>query len=61
MFPSPEKIQHFEEMKRICEPTKNDVIGLMDGVSFTSECSSEHVMQNAFIVGTIVIQWSIMC
>ena len=33
------------------EPAISDVIGLMDGVSFTSECTSEHITQNAFYCG----------
>jgi hypothetical protein len=33
------------------EPAISDVIGFMDGVSFTPECTSERVTQNAFYCG----------
>ena len=47
-FPSPEKMQQFAIMVNNRAPAISDVIGLMDGVSFKSECSSERITQNAF-------------
>jgi hypothetical protein len=50
-FPSPEKMQQFILMVNHWEPAISDVIGFMDGVSFTQECTSECVTQNAFYCG----------
>ena len=50
-FPSPEKMQQFALMVNHWEPTISDVIGFMDGISFTSECTSECITQNAFYCG----------
>ena len=47
-FPSPDNMQQFAMMINCHEPTIQDVIGFMDGVSFTSECTSEQITQNAF-------------
>jgi hypothetical protein len=44
-----------------CEPTISDVIGFMDGVSFTSECTSERVPKMLSTVGMTVILQSTMC
>jgi hypothetical protein len=50
-FPNQDKMQQFAQLVNICEPTITDVIGFMDGVSFTSECTSEKIQQNAFYCG----------
>ena len=46
-----QKMQHFAQLVSLCEPTITDIIGFVDGVSFSSECTSEHVKQNAFYCG----------
>ena len=50
-FPSPDKMQFFASLVCSREPTINDVIGFMDGVSFSTECSSESTTQNAYYCG----------
>ena len=50
-FPSLERMQQFAEMVRISQPTINDVIRFMEGVTFASECNSEILNQNAFYSG----------
>ncbi len=50
-FPSPEKMQLFAAMINNCEPSIDDVIGFMDGLSLKTECSSERVTQNSFYSG----------
>jgi hypothetical protein len=47
-FPSLEKMELFVLMVNNGEPSINDVIGFMDGVSLKMECTSKHVSQNAF-------------
>ena len=50
-FPDEEKKQQFAEMISKREPTVTNVIGFMDGVSFTTECTDERVEQNAYYCG----------
>jgi len=50
-FPTEEKMQQYAEMIRHREPSVTDVIGFMDGVSFTTECTDERVEQNAYYCG----------
>ena len=50
-FPDEEKMQQFAQLACTCEPSVQDVIDFMDGVSFTSECTSEKIQQNAFYCG----------
>jgi hypothetical protein len=50
-FPDEEKMQQFAQIVCTHEPSVQDVIGFMDGVSFTSECTSEKIRQNAFYCG----------
>ena len=47
-FPDVEKMREYAAMIQAREPSVDDVIGFMDGVSFSSECSDEQVEQNAF-------------
>ena len=44
-------MQQFALMVNNRELGTSDVIGFMDGVSFKSECTSEHITQNAFYCG----------
>ncbi len=44
-------MQLFALMINNCEPSIDDVIGFMDGVSLKTECTSKHVTQNAFYSG----------
>ena len=44
-------MQQYADMIRHCEPSGTDVIGFMDGVSFTTECTDERVEQNAYYCG----------
>jgi hypothetical protein len=46
-LPNAEKIQQFAWLVSFREPTIADIIRFMDGVSFSSECTSEHIKQNA--------------
>jgi hypothetical protein len=50
-FPNNKKIQQFASMIELREPSVTDVIGFMDGVSLTSECTDERLTQNAFYCG----------
>ena len=50
-FPDEEKKHQFAEMISKREPTVTNVIGFMDGVSFTTECTDERVEQNAYYCG----------
>ena len=38
-------------MIQLCEPLVDGMIGFMDGVSFTSECTDKRVMLNAMYCG----------
>ena len=50
-FPFPENKRQFTLMVTHWEPAISDVIGFMDGVSFTSESTSERITRNAFYCG----------
>ena len=50
-FPNEEEMQQYADMIRHREPSVTDVIGFMDGVSFTTECTDERVEQNAYYCG----------
>jgi len=50
-FPNNEKMQQFASMIESREPSVSDVIGFMDGVSLTSECTDERITQNAYYCG----------
>ena len=52
-FPSLEKMQMFASMINNHEPSIDDVIGFMDGVSLATECTSERMTQNAFYSGYV--------
>ncbi len=47
-FPNVEKMQLFLDMISVQEPTVNNVIGFMDGLGLTTECTDERIMQNAY-------------
>jgi len=44
-------MQQFASMVELREPSVTDVIGFMDGVSMTSECTNERITQNAYYCG----------
>jgi hypothetical protein len=44
-FPSGEKMREFANMVRMREPMVDDIIGFMDGVSFSAECTDNCVEQ----------------
>ncbi len=46
-FPNVEKMQLFLDMMSVREPMVNNVIGFMDGLGLTTECTDESIMQNA--------------
>jgi hypothetical protein len=50
-------INRFAEMIRRREPLAEDVIGFMDGLSLTSECSPDDLTQNAYYLDIIRMQW----
>ncbi len=50
-FPDEEKMREYASMVQAREPSVDDVIGFMDGVSLPSECTDERVEQNAFYCG----------
>ena len=50
-FPSPRKMRRFAAMVQAREPLVDDIIGFMDGVSFSSECTDERIEQNSFYCG----------
>jgi hypothetical protein len=41
-------MQQFVSMIELHEPTARDVIGFVDGVSMTTECTNEPLTQNAY-------------
>ena len=45
-FPDNEKMAQFAAMIEWRKPLIDDVIGFMDGVSFTTQCTDERLMQN---------------
>jgi hypothetical protein len=50
-IPDNVKMREYADMIQAKEPLADDVIGFMDGVSFSTECTSECVQQNAFYCG----------
>jgi hypothetical protein len=50
-FPNKDKMQQLSQLANVYEPTVTDVIGFMDGVSFTSKCTSEKIQRNVFYCG----------
>ena len=50
-FPSEEKMAHFAQLSQEREPAVDDVIGFMDGLALTSECTSDELEQNAMYNG----------
>jgi hypothetical protein len=50
-FPDNLKMREYADMIQAREPLADDVICFMDGVSFSAECTSERVQQNAFYCG----------
>ena len=44
-------MQQFADMINLREPEVGDVIGFMDGLSLTTECTSERLTQNAYYSG----------
>ena len=51
-FPSSEKMAYFAQLIQAREPLVDDVIGFMDPVSFTTECTPEQIEQNAMYNGS---------
>jgi hypothetical protein len=50
-FPDNVKMKEYADMIQAREPLADDVIGFMDGASFSTECTSKRVQQNAFYCG----------
>ncbi len=50
-FPDNNKMQVFACMVQLHEPSVDDIIGFMDGVLLTSECTDKRIEQNAFYCG----------
>ena len=50
-FPDKEKMARFAQTIQEREPEVDDVIGFMDGLALTSECTSELIEQNAMYNG----------
>ncbi len=50
-FPDEEKMARFARTIQEREPEVDDVIGFMDGLAFTSECTSKLIEQNAMYNG----------
>jgi hypothetical protein len=50
-FPNEDKIARFARQIQVCEPDVDDVIGFKDGLSLTSECTSEVFEQNTMYNG----------
>jgi hypothetical protein len=46
-FPNGEKMREYTNIVRMREPMVDDIIGFMDGVSFSAECTENCVEQNA--------------
>ncbi len=44
-------MQQFADMINLGEPEIGNVIGFMDGLSLTTECTSERLTQNAYYSG----------
>ncbi len=52
-FPSTTKMREFVDMVHLREPMVEDIIGFMDGFSFSAECTDKHIEQN----GMTVTRW----
>lgn len=50
-FPDEAKMRLFADMVQLREPSVNDIIGFMDGVSFPAECTDDKIEQNAYYCG----------
>ena len=50
-FPDEGKMRVFADQVQLREPSVDDIIGFMDGVALTSECTDERITQNAFYCG----------
>jgi hypothetical protein len=50
-FPDRGKMWEYTAMVEAREPIVNDIIGFMDGVSFSIECTDERVEQNSMYCG----------
>jgi len=50
-FPNEATMSLFANMVQQREPSVNDIIGFMDGVSFPVECTNKRITQNAFYCG----------
>jgi len=50
-WPDEEKMAEYAQLIHQREPAVDDVIGFMDGVSLTSECTSEPLVQNSMYSG----------
>ena len=50
-FPNNAKMQQFASMIEAREPSVSDVIGFMDGLSLSSQCTDERNIQNAYYCG----------
>jgi hypothetical protein len=46
-----EKMREYAAMVEVREPIVNDIIGFMDGVSFSTECTDECIEQNSMCCG----------
>jgi hypothetical protein len=44
-------MREYADMVHVREPLVDDVIGFMDGVSFSTECTDKRVEQNAYYCG----------
>ena len=50
-FPDKNKMAQFADQIKLREPSIDDVIGFMDGLSLATECTSERMAQNAMYCG----------
>ena len=50
-IPQEDNMVHFAQLIQAREPEVDDVIGFMDGLALTSECTSEVIEQNAIYNG----------
>ncbi len=50
-FPDEARMRRFADMVQLREPSVDDIIGFMDGVSFPAQCTDERIEQNAFYCG----------
>jgi hypothetical protein len=50
-FPDAAKMREFADMVQEREPLVGDIIGFMEGVSFSAECTDKRVEQNSYYCG----------